>query len=367
MGIKNYLNKLELEKPSDKDRLYDEVYVDCNYVIHYLIYGCKCDKELYNKLFEYIRYIFNTITIKHKLYLIFDGNYDKKYSINPKIVTLNKRYKNSKTNLEEDNDIPYDKQPIMPNTDIIKTFKIYLNEILNKFKECYKQNFEIIFNHDSIDGEADIKILETIKKSTNKFLCIISKDTDMILISYNLILKSLNNNKLCIDVMCNLRPIKFVNINKMITTFANFSYDYIIILFFMGNDFIPSISNVDYDSLIECYKKFKSHYPDNYIIINNSINNDNLVLFITYYIIHKKIKFKFKKINFDRFKKYINNFNWCLKSYNIFENKIDDVDDVDNIDDVNDIDNIDNKFEQLYNNINLDHSMNVINVYNFIF
>ena len=326
MGIKNYLKKLDQENTKDRDRIYNDVFIDCNYLIHYLIYGCTCDKDLYNKLFDFVKYLLNTISIKNNLFLIFDGNYDKKYNVNPKIATHLKRYKVLLTvdDLSEELEgIPYDKQPIMPKSNIINTFKNYLSDIFNKFKICYNQSFKIIFNEDTVDGEADIKIMNTIindvVEKTN--ICIISKDTDMILISYNIIIKFAQNN-CCynIDVLCNLRPIKFVNVNKLVQDFNDISIDYIIILFFMGNDFLPPISNIDYECLINTYRKLKSHYKNTKIIYKDQLNYDTLLLLLTYFIINKNIKYKFKNINLTRFQKYINNFKWCLHYYNITEN-----------------------------------------------
>ena len=344
MGIKNYLKKLQQENPNDKERIYNDVFVDCNYLIHYLIYGCSCDKDLYNKLFDFIKYLFNNISIKNNIFLIFDGNYDKTYNINPKSVTILKRYKTLDPPIEDINS-PYDKQPIMPKSTIINTFRNYLSEILNKFKTCYNQSFQLIFNEDTVDGEADIKIMNIINNdiSEKKDICIISKDTDMILISYNIVHKlSQNNCFYNIDILCNPRPIKFINVNKLIEQFKDMQTDYLLILFFMGNDFLPPISNIDYDCLINTYRKLKSHYKNLKIINRDQINNEFLTLFITYFIINKNIKYKFKNTNIFRFNKYFNNLKWCLHYYNITENYYKDI------------------------SYDIDFSSSVINVFNFI-
>ena len=344
MGIKNYLKKLEQENPLDKDRIYNDVFIDCNYLIHYLIYGCSSDKDLYNKLFDFVKYLLNNISIKNTLHLVFDGNYDKKYNVNPKTITILKRYKTLEPPIEDEN-CPYDKQPIMPKSTIINTFKNYLSDVFNKFKICYNQSFQIVFNDDTIDGEADIKIMNIINNDINEKndICIISKDTDMILIAYNIILKLAQNNCFYnIDILCNPRPIKFVNVNKIVQQFKDFHFDYILILFFMGNDFLPPISNIDYDCLINSYRKLKSHNKDLKIINRDQINQDFLIMFFTYFIINKNIKYKFKNTNLLRFQKYFNNIKWCLHYYNVTENFYKDI------------------------SYDVDFSSSVINVYNFI-
>ena len=63
MGIKDYAKHIELQVPEVKERKYDYLYLDCNYMLHYLIYKCKNDNELYKKLYSYFEYLFETIVV----------------------------------------------------------------------------------------------------------------------------------------------------------------------------------------------------------------------------------------------------------------------------------------------------------------
>lgn len=328
MGIKNYSKSLSLEDVKVKVRIYDNLLIDCNYLIHYLIYKCTNQIEFDKKIFNFINNLTNIINIKNRIFLVFDGKYDKKFIVNPKQLTIDNRTKY----LKKSDD--FDKQEIKPKSEIILNFKSTLIESLEQIKKINKKKFEIIVNDDYVDGEADIKILDLINDCKDKSYCLLSKDTDMILISYSLIIK----NNIEIDIIFSLRPLLFVDINKIVTKYSNFKNDYILILLLLGNDFLPSASHVNYDLLINSYQKYKLHFKKR-IINKNKIKNNNLIMFITYYIISKNIKFNNNKINNERFVAYYNNLLWTLNYYKVIDINID----------------------YIPNPIN-----NVINIYNFI-
>jgi hypothetical protein len=328
MGIKGYLKYMVQEEPFKKDRKYDYVYIDCNYMLHYLIYNCKNDFDLYSKLYEYIKYLFENIVITKKIFLIFDGKHPVHLHVaNPKLKTIIQRAKYKKESTD------YDKQKIAPKTPIIKTFKDNLVDIINIYKKIYKGQFSIEINDDYNDDEADFKILNSIYDNPYDNVCIISKDSDMILIAYSLMCKKNIN----IDILSNLRPIKFIDINKIN---KGYNRDYILIILLMGNDYLPKLSNIDYESLINNYDQYLYH-QNPHIITNNIVNYDNLINFLTYIIVNKKIKININNLNIDRFKKYYNNILWCLKKYKVIDNNYEYVEDENN-----------NKVINIYNFIN---------------
>ena len=346
MGIKDYAKHIELQVPEVKERKYDYLYLDCNYMLHYLIYKCKNDNELYKKLYSYFEYLFETIVVNKEIYLIFDGEYeiieledkedkkDKKIEDNPKHQThlLRAKYK------KESDD--YDKQPIYPKSKIIKTFLGFLEDIIVKIKKINKFVFSIQINDDKVKGEADKKILDYIYDKNQDNICILSRDSDMILISHSLII----NKGIKIDVLSSIRPILFIDVNKL----TNIGYDYLLIIFLLGNDYLPKISNVSYESIIESYKLYIKYEKES-LIINKKLNHNNFRNFISYIIINnktKKIKFNYKKLNQQQFKIYFNNLQWCLKEYKALD--------------------FDVKFISETINFNLIKIKNVINIYNFI-
>lgn len=308
MGIKEYLKYIDQEFPQSKSREYDYVYMDCNYIIHYLIYKCKSDTDLYSKLFDYWDYLMSIIKIKKQIYLIFDGEYDTDEVLeNPKFQTHLLRAK-QKVPSED-----YDKQSIYPGSKILNTFKDFFVDIIERYKKINRSQIEIIIDGDNIKGEADTKILNTIYNSNQNNICICSKDSDMILIAHSLTI----NKLIQIDILSNLRPIKFIDISK----FKKYDKDYVLIVLLLGNDYLPKISNIDYNNLIKHYDKFiKFNSP---IINGDTIDYHNLVEYITYLIVNsnKKIKLNLTNIDFSRFEIYINNLAWCLKYYKIISNE----------------------------------------------
>jgi hypothetical protein len=333
MGIKDYLKYIEPEDINQKIRIYEDFYLDCNYMCHYLIYKCNNDNDLYSKLYNYCEYLLKTIEITNEFIFVFDGEYDETLISNPKLQTHLIR---AKSKQKSDN---YDKQPIHPGSTILKTFKEFLTDIISGFKKINKSNFKINIIGDNIKGEADIKILNSILKSDKKNICICSKDSDMILIAQSISIKKL----IKIDILSNLRPIQFINIE----TFKKYGLDYVIIVLLLGNDYLPKISNINYKNLINVYDSYIKF--NNPIIQNNNIDYDNLVNYISYIIVksNKKIKFNFKNLNQNRFQIYINNLLWCLGYYKVL-----------------DINNI--YIQEINNNTDEIKLRNVINIYNFI-
>jgi hypothetical protein len=326
MGIHGFMKNMQQDEPKIKERNYESVYIDCNYLLHYFIYNCKNDNDLNRKISDYMRLLMETITITNEIHLIFDGKHPQHLQqVNPKKMTQEKRYKNKK---ESD---AYDKQIIAPKTEIVSTFKTFIIEAINFQKMMYKSDFEIVINDDSIDDEADFKILDSINESNYKKVCIVSKDSDMILIAYSLIYKKNIN----IDILSNLRPIYFIDINKMC---ESYNLDYVLVILLLGNDYLPKLSNVDYETVICNYKKYMIH-QNPLIIVDSKVNYTNLINYLTYIILNKKIKYKFDNLNFTRFEKYYNNVLWCLKKYKVIDN----------------------------DNIYMEDTSNVINIYNFIY
>ena len=64
MGIKEYLKYIQTESADVRNREYDYFYLDCNFLIHYLIYRCKNESDLYEKLFNYWENLNSIIKIK---------------------------------------------------------------------------------------------------------------------------------------------------------------------------------------------------------------------------------------------------------------------------------------------------------------
>ena len=65
----------------------------------------------------------------------------------------------------------------------------------------------------------------------------------------------------------------FIHLNK------NYDLDYILIILLLGNDYLPKLSNVDYDTIINCYDKYRKHENEQ-ILIDNKINYRNFINYL---------------------------------------------------------------------------------------
>lgn len=335
MGIKDYLKHLNQEEITNIIE-YEHVYIDCNYLIHFLIYKCKNDKDLYGKICNFWNNLMEAIKIKSTVHLIYDGEHDtEELTTNPKLQTLILRYGNKVESTD------YDKQVIKPGSPILNTFKYYLVDVIEKYKKINKSKFVINQIDDQIKGEADLKILNLIYNSNQNKVCICSKDSDMILIAHSLAI----NKSISIDVITNFRPIQIVYIDE----FKKYNLDYVLIVLLLGNDYLPKISSITYQTIINTYEKYiKYNKP---IISNGNINSKNLIEFITYYIVcgsNKKIKFNFNNFDPFRFEIYINNLIWCLGHYKVINNDYNYIQEI-----IND------------NDVKLKHTINICNFINY--
>jgi len=324
MGIKDYLKHLNQEEITNIIE-YEHVYLDCNYLIHFLIYKCKNDKELYGKICNFWKNLMEVIKIKSTVHLIYDGEHNNEELLtNPKLQTLILRYKDKVASID------YDKQVIKPGSQILNTFKYYLVDVIEKNKKINKSKFVINQNDDQIKGEADLKILNLIYNSNQNNVCICSKDSDMILIAHSLAIN---------------KSMKIVYID----TFKKYNLDYVLIVLLLGNDYLPKITSITYNTVINTYEKYiKYNKP---IIFNGNVNYVNLIEFITYFIVNgsnKKIKFNFNNFGPIRFETYINNLIWCLGHYKVINNNFNYIQEISNNDD----------------DVKLKHTINICNFIN---
>lgn len=318
MGISGFLSNLTISNFPNKK--FDNVYLDCNYIMHLLIHKCSNNEDFKTKIKKYVEYLFKNIIVKKNIILIFDGHYDGDKEENPKLFK-NRKYPEH---------INYETQPISPKTDIVKFFKNTIINYIQLNKSLLLQNFKILVNDDYNEGEADFKILKMINEHKEIDNCVISKDSDIILIAGSCIL----NNKINVDIIINPNKMDYVIFSDLI---HKYGYDYILLILFLGNDYLPKMSNIKYNLLFECYETYIKHNTK--IIEDRQLNEKKLREYYLYMLKtinnnNGKLKFSLNNLNKNRFKTYINNLKWCLDLYHIIDYKtkyIPDVNEVFNI------------------------------------
>ena len=299
MGITGFLSNFDTK--FYKNKKFNSVYIDCNYIIHLLINKCNDNKDFKNKINKYIKYLLDNIETSI-INLIFDGEYNGDKYNNPKLFKIRKYPEH----------INYETQPIKPKTEIVKFFKETIINSIVDYKKLLMLNIKIKVNDDYINGEADFKILEMISNDKYNNNLIISKDSDMILIAMSCMI---NIDELNIDIIINPNKMEYILINQ-----NYLKKDYILLYLFLGNDYLPKISNVKYEWLIQCYSMYIEINDE--IIQNNTIDNKKLINYFCYMtkIIKNnkgKLSFSLKSLNKKRFKNYFNNIKWCLNLYNV--------------------------------------------------
>ena len=307
MGIKNFLQNFNVIK-YNTSKTFNDIYLDCNYLMYNLINNCTNNDDYKNKISKFIDILFKNIIVKNNIYLIFDGYYDNTELINPKTFK-------TRTYIVSDD---YDKQPIKPKLEIVKFFKETIISCINNKKKKNLLCFDIITDDDYTDGEGDLKLLNHIYKNKKENNCIISKDSDIILIASSLCI-TLNIN---IDIIIQPSNISYIIFQD---EFKKYGKDYLLLMLFLGNDYLPKLSNIDYETLLIGYNEYKKIYKKN--IVDVSVNYNNLILFFECIIVYlknnknKKLIYSLKNFNIERFKIYYNNINWCLKLYKLIDNK----------------------------------------------
>lgn len=337
MGIKNFLCNLDHDNSATSTELneFEHLYIDGNYILHILMYNTTSEEDLYNKTFYYIRKLLKNVNITKSITVLFDGIIDD----NSKTETCNLR-SNKNKNLDM---TLFENQSIKPGSKILKLFIKYLSQVFDKLQV----SVDINFVNDDIPGECDFKILNHIKQHRNRgeTICLFSKDSDMVLISYSLTLSI----HVKIYILINYKNFEFISINKLQSKFQQSylsqkindnNYDYVLLIFLLGNDYLPKISKIDYNVLINTYSLYINVFNDQKIIQNKQLIYKNFINFISLLVANKNIKFNINNINYDRFTNYYNNLLWCLKKYNVIENN-----------------------NQYIGNINVEH---VLDIYNFI-
>jgi len=319
MGIPNYFlhivkNHRNIIKKINKINI-DNFYLDCNSIIYESYYNLdqktKNIEDIENSIImnvckKILCYI-DLISPKKKIYIAFDG-------VAP-VAKLsqqrNRRYKNDfQTNfLNNKNKVKWNTTSITPGTNFMSKLSLYVNTFfINYYSNINK---EIIISTSNIPGEGEHKIFEYIrslpKYHSSTTTVIYGMDADLFMLSLNHIyiskqiylfretpefIKSIDNtlnpnesyliditelsNKL-ISYFTNKSLNSIVILNDNIK--RNYLCDYILICFFLGNDFLPHFPSINIrtngiDILLDAYKNLNNN---NKFFITN-IKNNNITI-----------------------------------------------------------------------------------------
>lgn len=266
-------------QPKEK---YDYLFFDANSII-YEFYNKLENKEdlklediLINNTINYLDENINKIKAKVS-YIAFDGTPPFAKITQQRIRRFTSYYQNKLIN--ENNNWPANCH-ISPGTLFMQKLDKSINEYIKKSKN------KIIYSSYNNIGEGEHKIMQYIKKyCKNNKIMIYGGDTDMIFLS---LIQTLENNNYIyiynhinnIDNYYDINKIKNLLI-KILKSYSSILseiniYDFIIICFVIGNDFLHNIPFYDIyniDELINCYVHALEKFNDNLLCYKE----DNLI------------------------------------------------------------------------------------------
>lgn len=291
--VKHHLNILR--KLSENRVRIDNLYMDCNSIIYDAVYKLNASSNAENIADEIIAKVI--CSIEENIYLLkpsntvfiaFDGvapvaKLEQQRSRRFKSQYINKMTKNI---LKKDDPDSWNTAIITPGTNFMKMLD---ERIKNAFLDVSKfDTSKIIFSGSNEEGEGEHKIFDYIRKTPlehdkHKNTVIYGLDADLIMLSINHLpispniylfretpefIKSINvelepNEKYLLDIpeLANTIIVNMNNGNIMsVEKQNNTIYDYILMCFMLGNDFMPHFPAINIrtggiDKLLNAYKE----------------------------------------------------------------------------------------------------------------
>lgn len=313
----NKQHELSISSKSIQNLSIYSLFFDYNSLIHPCAYNTlsklqkdqtyseeELDSEIIKTTLSYTLEIIKLVAAK-KIYIVIDGVAPRSKMIQQrerrykayflkKIQREQKEYQFSQLseemqeNLRDEYREPpvWDSNKITPGTRFMKT----LHKELYKFKKNYELEFDIFISTSDDPGEGEHKIMKLIEKDTNThhIHCIYGLDADLIMLSL------LNKNS---DQIILLRDHSFQEKLDALYDFlhigtlkkyicqdiedpykANYIYDYILLCFFLGNDFLEhlpglKIKHRGIDMVLHAYTKAKKMNTSLFLVDIHKIND----------------------------------------------------------------------------------------------
>lgn len=337
MGIHN-LNSYIYKNYSEcfiKKYIFDYIYLDLNHILHNCISYSYSKNQFLFLISKSLDTIFNNYIARRKIFIAVDGT--SPYS---KILLQRKR----RFNFSEKTKSGY-LNPLFltPGTYLMQDIHKFINDYIPILKNKYKYiNIDIEFSDSNSFGEGEIKIMNNIVKNNSSYYShmIIGNDADLIVSSlssnidniYILMKQKKSYSLLSIDYLITLIFLKspFINNNLHICNqdktfnffdklFNDFKLDISFLFLIFGNDYLPKIYYINFDSILKSYFTYLNYqFIPIFYFDNNNIcfKKDRLYLFFK--IVNNNINNNFKKVKFSNFidtKNYLEGLLWNLYLY----------------------------------------------------
>lgn len=278
------------------DSFIDLIINDLNYIFSELLIGDHI-KKIYISM-DGVPNMAKIIEQKKRRYMGYILNESKK-----DIYVNNKKFLSKERQIYEENKIRFSRNKILGYHEFMKKISQELqnSQVIDNFKNNYKQLQSYIFSGSNNPGEGEKKIMEDILENSHKGKYVIySPDADVIILS-SIMTNKLNNNSEMYVLRFDQQELKYdiVDINILNNNIFNYIEldnqkkmseinilnDIMFIFTMFGNDFVHKIESIDakkdFEILLQEYKKFLSDHNSN-IIVNENINYENLCKYIEY-------------------------------------------------------------------------------------
>jgi len=330
MGIDNFYKWLkeihgECFVKSNSDVVYDGIYIDVNHILHNALYGSKKEEQFVKNIYNKLDIIFSNFIATKKIVMAMDG--PSPYS---KILLQRKRRRMG----PPDNTPPGPLNPLhlTPGTEMMAKIGKYIQDYAVNLKKAYKylNNLEIIVSTCDEPDEGEIKICKEIANNTdiNSKHLIIGNDADLVVLAMGLspktninLLVRTNDTQEIISIPRLLKLLQ-VQLNKNQNpcdqiNISDLRNDFIILSIMNGNDYLPKISYITFETIWDAYKKTMKLHNDTLI----KDNKFNLPIWRKFFrILIQTIPKQYRsvilsKLQLDCVPEYLTGLIWCMNMY----------------------------------------------------
>lgn len=272
MGIANFYSWIKEQYPMAFKKttgIYDNVYIDLNYLLHMCSYNCRSKDEIISRLKSIIETIIKFSIPVKTLNLFTDGA-----SSLAKLLLQRKRRLNIS---RSDKDLEISSLNFTPGTKFMIDLENNLKDLKKKIETIYNIKVNIFANS---NDEAELKIKNSLMKnsrlSKNDTHIVVTNDADVVV----MMLTNCNYEKICIlfkdDNYCTLSLGELIKEHcKLYGTSKAPNLDFSFLSLFLGNDYIPKVNFATPDKLWKIYRYVLFDYPNGIIKINNISNTDD--------------------------------------------------------------------------------------------
>ncbi|EDO15613.1 hypothetical protein Kpol_1006p9 [Vanderwaltozyma polyspora DSM 70294] len=341
---------------------FDNLYLDMNSILHSCSHGDRGDtegiikplteEEIFTRIFIYIDHLFQLIKPKKVFYMAIDG-------VAPRAKMNQQRSRRFRTAMENEKAMnkiienggviseeikPFDPNAITPGTTFMEKLTKYLKYFIHDkiSNDINWANIEIILSGHEVPGEGEHKIMDYIRKkrsqkgyNPNLRHCIYGLDADLIILGLSThaphfailreevtFTKTLKNKKtglelqrfyfLQLSLLREYLELEFKDIANKLKykyDFERILDDFILILFVIGNDFLPNLPDLHLNKgafpvILETFK-LSLLSSEGYINENGTIDLKRLSTWIDYLSKFELMNFKQKEFNEEWFNKQL--------------------------------------------------------------